>query len=88
MRLSGHGHEHTRPGQRSPLMVTVDWLVSGHADERQNLSLGPDDDDMIWTWHDLRVTVDAHDYDDWMQLTVHRLELDRVEAESKSVPAE
>lgn len=78
--LVGHGHKRTMAGQRSPLVVTVQWREPGHEPVQQSRNLGPDDDDMRWTWRDLVVTVDAYDYDDWMDLTITRRALARVES--------
>lgn len=78
--LVGHSHKRTMAGQRSPLVVTVQWREPGREPASQIRNLGPDDDDMRWTWRDLVVTVDAYDYDEWMDLTITRRALARVES--------
>lgn len=80
--LRGHGHKRTSPGQRSPLMIAVRWEVPGQPAVDQDTSIGPSEDDDRWSWRDLVVTVGEYDYGDWMDVTIVRRQLQRVEAPS------
>ncbi len=80
LRFVGHGHKRTMPGQSSPLMVAVDWLVRGTEDEGQSLNVGADPATMGWAWRKWQISIDEYDYDQWMQLTVQAWALERVES--------
>lgn len=78
--LLGHGHKRTMTGQSSPLLVALEWSSPGEEPEAQDLSLGPGDDVMRWTWRDLEIEVSAYDYDAWMDLSISRRVLERIQA--------
>jgi len=68
-----HGHKRTRPGETSPLLLTVQYRVPGSETEEQHGELTGDPP--RWTWRDRRFLVRDHAYNASMQLEVVRLRL-------------
>lgn len=82
--LLGHGHKHTMEGQRSPLLIAVRWHEPGFPPDDQHTSVGPDEDEQRWPWRDRVIEVLDYRYDQWMELSITRRRLERVEAPSEA----
>jgi hypothetical protein len=78
LRLVEHGHKIGMDASPSPLIVAVQWLVSGFDPEPQGVNLGPAPAPLRWRWRDLDLTVTDYAYDEWMELSVRRHPLQRV----------
>jgi hypothetical protein len=69
-----HGHKSVRPGQESPLMVSVAYHAGGEPEQRTYNLYPPGD--ATWTWRDLRFTLGAYEYGRRMELVVDALALE------------
>ena len=79
LRFTSHGHKRTYPGQQSPLIVRVEYLVAGKLvdDETQYNLYPPKEPD--WRWREYRFELLEWEYGDWMRLRIHRYHLEPVE---------
>lgn len=75
----GHSHKRTHAGQTSPLMISLQWLAPDAKPVQDGTSLYPTKGDRSWRFRDRDVTLDDHRYGDWMDLTIQRLQLQRIE---------
>jgi len=78
MTFHGHSSKHTREGEQSPLMVAAEYRAPGAPPERFERNVGTEDRPQRWSWRDYRFTIDSHAYDEWMQLSIERLELEPI----------
>lgn len=74
LRFVGHSHKRTSPGQTSPLIVEVEYMVGDQPPELDFVSLHPPDD-RSWRWHEFGFESVAHEYGQWMELKVTTLDL-------------
>ncbi len=77
VRLLGHGRE-MAAGEASPLLVDLMFWVWGGDFSRQSLSLDGHGSD--WTFRGLRFTLQSYEFDQWMDVAVQPLALERVRA--------
>ena len=75
VRLLGHGRE-MAAGEASPLLVDLMFWVWGGDFNRQSLSLDGNGSD--WTFRGLRFTLRGYEFDQWMDVAVQPLALERV----------
>jgi hypothetical protein len=66
----GHSHKKTFPGQDSPLLVHVDYHRGPGSQATYHL-YPPQQN--TWSWQDLRFLLDNYDYNDSIDIVVHRM---------------
>lgn len=66
-RFDGHGHKHTYPGQRSPLLIRGTWTPKGGAEEPVSTSVLTDRQFVVGPY---TFDVLEYSYDEWMALRV------------------
>lgn len=69
MRFDGHSHKRTSPGQRSPLMVDVEYTSPGTKPEYRSPHLLPPEE-TTWTWREFVFESLDYAYDDWVRLKI------------------
>jgi hypothetical protein len=69
----GHSHKMVSPGQSSPLMVAVRYWHGTQWDSA-NFNLHPPEH-RTWRWRDYEFELENHDYDKFMDVSIHRLQL-------------
>lgn len=79
MTFVGHSHKNVEPGEQSPLMVAVEYMARGAPAERRERNVGSEDGPQRFEWRDYRFTILDYGYNDWMRLSIERLELEPVE---------
>jgi hypothetical protein len=78
VRLLGHGRQTTTPGEASPLLVDLMFWIWGGDFNRQSVSLAGNGSQ--WTFRALKFTLRGYAYEQWMDVDVQRLALERVRA--------